>query len=170
LMQTKSGHLLFSITKRRASTMTAQDEDVVIELLGMWTRDGRLDEVIKICDRLLARDPDNNVVKLFRAKATDNKELRQCYGALKGLFQKNKLGQIQPLEGAKPMSIDDEKVVLELLDNWYKEGNYKKVLEVANTLLARNPESEGARVLLEKSMDKEKLQRVFESLGKLFKE
>lgn len=170
LLKTKSGHLLFSVTKRRASTMMPRDQDVVMELLGMWTNEGRLDEVIQICDRLLARDPDNNVVKLFRAKASDSKELRQCYMALKGLFQKNKTGQIQAQEGAKPMNIEDEKVVLELLDNWYKEGNYKQVLEVANRLLAKKPGSEGARVLLNKAMDKEKLQHVFESLSRLFKE
>ena len=45
LLKTKSGHLLFSVTKRKASTMAAKDEDVVIELMGMWLKEGKLNEV-----------------------------------------------------------------------------------------------------------------------------
>lgn len=170
LLQTKSGHLLFSVTKRRASNMAAQDQDVVMELLGMWTKEGRLEEVIQICDRLLQRDPDNNVVKLFKAKAADNKELRQVHAALKEYFQKEKSGEVAALNSAPQLGLSDEKVVIELMDRWFKEGKYKEVLDIANRLLARNPQSEGARVLLQKALDKEKLRRVFESIGKLFKE
>ena len=77
LLNRKSGHLLFSVGKRRASTMAANDEEVVLELLGMWIKEGKFDEVITTCDRLLKRDPDNNVVKLFREKARDNKRYNQ---------------------------------------------------------------------------------------------
>lgn len=175
LLQTKSGHLLFTMTKRRASSMPAADQDVVMELLGMWTKEGKLKEVIEICDRLLARDPDNNVVKLFRAKAKDNEELRNFYGTLKAVFEKEATGNRIAAgdgtgEGGSSLKVEDEKVVLELMDMWYKEGKYKQVLEVANRLMARNPQSSGAKVLLDKAMDKEKLRRMFESLAKLFKD
>lgn len=171
LMQTKSGHLLLSIRKRRGSTMAPRDEDVVMELLGMCLKEGRFDEVMKICDRLLQRDPDNNVVKLFRAKAYDNQELRQFYGALQRLFKKH-YAAVPPAAGSPGSTLTqaDEKVVLEVLAMWYKEGNYKNVLEVAKRLLSRNPNSEGAKVLLEKAIDKEKLRQVFESLSHLFME
>lgn len=169
LMQRKTGYLLFSIGKRRGSSMAPRDQDVVMELLGMWTREGRLDEVVKICDRLLERDPDNNVVKLFKAKAADNKELRQAYEAMKVLFKKETSESPQAVSGVE-LKIEDEKVVLEVMDGFYKDGNYKKVLDVAKNLLAKNPQSQGARVLLEKAMDKEKLKKVFEAIEKLFRE
>lgn len=176
LLQTKSGHLLFSMAKRRGSTMAPKDEDVVIELLGMWSKEGRYREVAEICDRLLTRDPDNNVVKMFKAKAGDKQELRQFYDALKGVLGKG--GGVRVEGGVSPtssapqpgMNIQDEKVVIEVMQKWYGEGNYNQVLDVANKLLARNPNSEGARVLLEKSMDKEKIDKVFDTLSRLFKE
>lgn len=171
LLQTKSGHLLFTTAKRRASTMAAGDQDVVMELLGMWTKEGRLREVIEICDRLLARDPDNNVVKLFRAKAGDNQELKQFYTSLKAVFGKEKAENSKQLgAGGTSLNMQDEKVVLEAMDKWYKEGKYKQVLDVANRLLERNPKSEGAKVLLDKVMDREKLKHIFDSLAMLFKE
>lgn len=170
LLQTKSGHLLFTTTKRRASTMAAADQDVVMELLGMWMKEGRLREVIEICDRLLARDPDNNVVKLFRAKAGDNQELKQFYTSLKAVFEKEKIVNSEQLAKGTALNMQDEKVVLEAMDKWYKEGKYKQVLDVANRLLERNPKSQGAKVLLDKAMDREKLKHMFDSLAMLFKE
>jgi len=156
--------------------MAPKDQDVVMELLGMWTNEGRYEEVIKICDRLLSRDPDNNVVKLFRAKAGDNQELKHFYTSLKAVFQKDNASTAAP--AASPggpdqtisLPMDDEKIVLGVIDKWYHEGKYKQVLEVANRLLARNPNSQGAKVLLDKAMDREKLKRVFDALSKLFTE
>ncbi len=176
LLQRKSGHLLFSFGRRRGSNMAPKDQDVVMELLGMWTNEGRYEEVIKICDRLLSRDPDNNVVKLFRAKAGDNQELKHFYTSLKAVFQKDNASTAAP--AASPggpdqtisLPMDDEKIVLGVIDKWYHEGKYKQVLEVANRLLARNPNSQGAKVLLDKAMDREKLKRVFDALSKLFTE
>ncbi|MBI2639229.1 PrsW family intramembrane metalloprotease [Candidatus Peregrinibacteria bacterium] len=172
LLQTKSGHLLFSIGKRRSSTMASRDQDVVMELLGMWTREGKYMEVIQICDRLLARDPDNNVVKLFRAKAGDNQELKHFYTTLKDVFRDEEKGLKAAGGGAAAQTVllpmQDEKVVLELMDQWYREGKYKQALDVANRLLERNPNSQGAKVLLDKAMDREKLRRMFDALSKLF--
>lgn len=170
LLQRKTGAFYFSVLKRRASTMAPNDEDVVLELLGMWTKEGKYDEVMKICDRLLSRDPDNNVVKLFKAKAADNAELRGVYNSLKAVFEKEKI-QTQKSEGipgGPAFGVQDEKTVLEVMDMWYKEGKYKETLDIANKLLARNPKSEGAKVLLQKAMDKEKMRHLFDSLSKLF--
>ena len=168
LMQTKAGHLLFSMIKRRASNMAQRDEDVVMELIGMWTKEGKFEEVIKICDRLLARDPDNNVVKLFKAKAADNEDLKRLYTSLKEVFKKGDKKNAGMLALLPSIPVEHEKVVLEVMDKFYKEGNYKEVLNVANNLLARNPQSEGAKILLNKAMEKEKILHAFEALSQLF--
>lgn len=55
------------------------DEDVVTELVGMWLNEKRYQDVISICERLLKRDPDNNVIKLFRAQALDKIEGNDIY-------------------------------------------------------------------------------------------
>jgi len=59
----------------RSSTMVKKDQDVVLELLGMWSNEGRYKDVVDICQRLLMRDPDNKVVQLFQAKAMDKQKL-----------------------------------------------------------------------------------------------
>lgn len=175
LLKTRSGHLLFSVVKRRSSTMASQDEEVVLELLGMWMKEGKLNEVVSICDRLLQRDPDNNVVKLFKAKAMDNSRLKELYTSLKAVFEKQKNAAKSKTVGAngapqKALGLQDEKVVLELMDMWYKEGKYKEVLEIANRLLEKNPTSSGAKVLMEKALDQKKVEQLFDSLSKLFSE
>lgn len=147
--------------------MALKDEEVVIELLGLWLNDGKFQEVITICDRLLKRDPDNNVVKLFRAKAADNEKLRNFYESLKQVFGKENL-EIKGEGELAALAPENEKVVAEVMDMWFSQGEYKKVIEVANRLLARNPTSEGARLILKKAMGKEKLKRVFDSLKFLF--
>lgn len=65
--------------EKSASTMDKKDEDVVIELLGMWSQQGKFVEVIQICERLLKRDPDNKIVKLFKAKALDGMDASHPY-------------------------------------------------------------------------------------------
>ncbi len=150
LLKTKSGHLLFSVIKRRTSSMVARDEDVVMELMGMWLKEGRLTEVIQTCDRLLQRDPDNNVIKLFRTKALDNQNIKNFYNTLKKLFSKT---QSDPQQKHITLNTSDE-----------------KILNVANNLLAQNPNSEGAKVLLEKTVGKEKLEQLFNSISNLFKD
>lgn len=180
LFKRKSGNLLLSVLKRRGSTLAASDEDVVMEFIGMALNEGKLEEVVQICDRLLVRDPDNNVVKLFKAQARDKLKLKQFYDSLKGVFSKTKAPAVTVapegiktpasalMPAGKSLSAKDEKIVLEVMDMWFKAGNYKQTLEIANRLLSLNPQSEGAKVLMEKAMDKTKLERVFESLGRLF--
>lgn len=72
--------------KARPSTIGKQEENVVIELMGMWLNEEKFKEVIEICDRLAKRDPDNNVVKLFRAKAVDLKKIARVKKAINLLF------------------------------------------------------------------------------------
>lgn len=73
LLSRKAGHLILAIdpSTRRPATIAKKNADVVVELLGMWTNDKRYVDVIHVCERLLERDPDNVVVKLFKAKAMD---------------------------------------------------------------------------------------------------
>ncbi len=61
------------------TTMGKKDEDVVTELVGMWLNEKRYQDVISICERLLKRDPNNNVIKLFRAQALDKIEGNDIY-------------------------------------------------------------------------------------------
>jgi len=81
LLSRKAGHLILTtdISSKKASTIAKKDEDVVIELLGLWFQDKRYVDVIHICERLLERDPDNNVVKLFKANAIDKMDDKDTY-------------------------------------------------------------------------------------------
>lgn len=73
----KAGNLVLAMTgAARPSLMAPRDEEVVLELLGMWMNEGRFKEVTEICARLLERDPDNRVVKLFQARAQDKGKLK----------------------------------------------------------------------------------------------
>ncbi len=72
--------------KARPSTIGKEEEDVVIELMGMWLNEEKFKEVIEICDRLAKRDPDNDVIKLFRARAVDLKKVARVKKAIHLLF------------------------------------------------------------------------------------
>lgn len=92
LLSRKAGHLVLvtDVTEKSKSTLAKKDEDVVVELLGMWFKDGRYVDVMHICERLLERDPDNNVVKLFKAKAMDKMDDKDTYKAVLGTVLKTK--------------------------------------------------------------------------------
>lgn len=85
LLAHKAGAIAFAGAGRE-SNMAAKDEDVVLELLGMWTQEGRYKDVVDICQRLLMRDPDNKVVKLFQAKAMDAQKLSNLETSMMSLF------------------------------------------------------------------------------------
>lgn len=92
-LRQKSGKLILVTdpTENRSSTMAKTDEEVVIELVGMWFRDKRYVDVIHICERLAERDPDNKVVQLFKAKALDKIDEQSAYGKiLKNMFPDKK--------------------------------------------------------------------------------
>lgn len=89
LMHRKAGHLILShdaTEGQKKSMMASTDEDVVLELVGMWFNDGKYQDVIEICERLLMRDPDNKVVKLFKAKALDRSKIGKAVNSIKSLF------------------------------------------------------------------------------------
>ncbi len=93
LLKRKTGHLvlLTDISEKRKTMMAKKDEEVVLELLGMWFKDKRYVDVVHICERLLERDPDNNVVKLFQAKALDKIDNKNVYKkVLKKIFKNQK--------------------------------------------------------------------------------
>ncbi|MBT4917637.1 hypothetical protein HON58_04325, partial [Candidatus Peregrinibacteria bacterium] len=93
LLNRKAGHLILEtdITKYKKSTIAKKDEEVVIELLGMWFKDKRYVDVIHIAERLLERDPDNKVVKMFKAKALDKMDDKETYKSILGNMFKSKL-------------------------------------------------------------------------------
>ena len=89
LSSRKAGNLVLAMTgASRPSLMAPRDEEVVLELLGMWMNEGRFKEVSEICSRLLERDPDNRVVKLFQAKAEDKVKLKNAFGEFTRMFAK----------------------------------------------------------------------------------
>jgi RsiW-degrading membrane proteinase PrsW (M82 family) len=92
LLNRKAGHLILAtdISTKQRSTIAKKDEDIVIELLGLWFKEKRYVDVIHICERLLERDPDNNVVKLFKAQAADKMSDKDVYKNILGTILKDK--------------------------------------------------------------------------------
>lgn len=92
LLNRKAGHLILLTdpTTKRTSTIGKKDEDVVLELMTMWLKDQKYVDVIHICERLLERDPDNNVVKMFKAKAMDEMDDKNIYKQVLGTVIKGK--------------------------------------------------------------------------------
>lgn len=86
LMAHKAGAIAFNGPTRN-SQISRKDEDVVIELLAMWTKEKRHQDVIDICQRLLMRDPDNKVVKLFQAQAMDEQKVESLEDSFMALFK-----------------------------------------------------------------------------------
>lgn len=86
LMAHKAGAITFAGLGRE-STMQKRDQDVVLELLAMWSKEGRHQDVVDICQRLLMRDPDNKVVQLFQAKAMDAAKLKKVEDSFSSLFR-----------------------------------------------------------------------------------
>ncbi len=112
LLSQKSGRLILIADQdnQNRSTMANKDEEVVIELLGLWFKEKKFVDVIHICQRLLERDPGNKVVMLFKAQATDKLNSNDIYGKLlKSLFPSNqekslaKLMKEHPAEKKAPI-------------------------------------------------------------------
>lgn len=85
LLAHKAGAIAFA-GEGKISSMARRDEDTVLELLAMWTKEGRYKDVVDICQRLLIRDPDNKVVQLFQAKAMDQQKLTDLEASFTSLF------------------------------------------------------------------------------------
>ncbi|MFC1616350.1 PrsW family intramembrane metalloprotease [Patescibacteria group bacterium] len=87
LSNKRQSYLVFTRQEEmRPSSIPKKEEDVIIELLGMWFQEEKYNEVIEICNRLKKRDPDNLVVKLFREKAKDARKIKRVRKAIKLLF------------------------------------------------------------------------------------
>lgn len=87
LTQRKAGHLvLATFGRKKLSLMAPKDEDVVLELAGMWIKEEKYKEVEEMCQRLEQKDPDNAVVKLLYAKAHDKRRVKRAKLAMASLF------------------------------------------------------------------------------------
>lgn len=110
LLAHKAGNIMFSATPG-ASTMAKRDVDVVLELLGMWAKEGRYKDVVDICQRLLMRDPENKVVQLFQAKAMDSQKLSNLEASFSSLFK----AQDANIEDKSLRALVKQKVLIEML-------------------------------------------------------
>ncbi|MFA5855667.1 MAG: PrsW family intramembrane metalloprotease [Candidatus Gracilibacteria bacterium] len=111
LLAHKAGDIVF--TGSYGSSLTSRrDTDVVLELLGMWSREERYQDVIDICQRLLARDPENKVVQLFQAKAIEGEKLGRLEMAFTSLFK----SQGTDLGGKSIRNLVRQKVLMEMLN------------------------------------------------------
>src|SRR3989338_4179344 len=92
LFSRKTGHLILTIdpSSKKESAMAKKYEDVVVELMGMWFNEKRYVDVLHICERLLERDPDNEVVQLFKAKALDKMDDKDTYKKILNTVVKTK--------------------------------------------------------------------------------
>jgi len=86
ILKHRAGNLILidEPEERRTSTMAKTDEEVVIELLGMWFNKAKYVDVLHICERLLKRDPNNRIVQLFKAKALDKMDQSHPYKNILG--------------------------------------------------------------------------------------
>ncbi len=110
LLAHKAGDIIFGASGGK-TTMARKDVDVVLELLGMWTRDGRYKDVVDICQRLLMRDPDNKVVQLFQAKAMEGQKLANLESSVTSLFQSKNVD----MEDKSLRTLVKQKVLMEML-------------------------------------------------------
>ena len=128
LMNRKAGHLILLTdpSTKKISTMGKKDEDVVIELMNMWLKDQRYVDVIHICERLLERDPDNTVVKMFKAKAMDEMDEKNIYKKILGTVVKTD----------EDLSTDDKSII-----NKYASRNTetKEVKSIPKTPTQQTP-------------------------------
>ncbi len=111
LMAHKAGAIAFTGLER-SSTMQKKDEDVVLELLGMWTKEGKYQDVIDICQRLLMRDPDNKVVQLFQAKAMDSAKLTKLEDSFGSIFKSDD----NKKNDANMRNLVKQKILIEMLN------------------------------------------------------
>lgn len=110
LLAHKAGAIVFSASGA-SSSMAKKDVDVVLELLGMWTKEGRYKDVVDICQRLLIRDPDNKVVQLFQAKAMDSEKLANLEKSFSSLFK----SEDRDTENPSLRNLIKQKVLMEML-------------------------------------------------------
>lgn len=123
LLSRKAGHLILAtdISSKKRSNIAKKDEDVVIELLGLWFKEKKYVDVMHICERLLERDPDNNVIRLFKAQALDKMDNNDTYKTILSTVLKN------PLE-------DDKNIINKYME--HKESILKSAQKTNNPQVA----------------------------------
>lgn len=138
LLSQKSGRLILIADQdnQNRSTMANKDEEVVIELLGLWFKEKKFVDVIHICQRLLERDPGNKVVMLFKAQAADKLNTNDIYGKLlKSLFPSNsekslaKLMKEHPVE-KKTTTENPEQKTPEIITQTAEKPEEEKVFKL----------------------------------------
>lgn len=110
LMKRKAGNLVLAadISSGQVSTIAKRDQDVILELTGMWFKEKRYVDVIHICERLLERDPNNTVIKLFKEKAMEQAQGDTVGGKiLKTLFPDKKIEDKSMLVNYKSQTPQD---------------------------------------------------------------
>lgn len=114
LMDRKAGQLILlsDPSTKKTSTMGKKDEEVVIELMNMWLKDKKYVDVIHICERLLERDPDNNVVKMFKAKAMDEMDEKNIYKQILDTVVKTD----------EDLSVDDKSIISKYISQNKTQG------------------------------------------------
>lgn len=132
LMNRKAGHLVLE-GENGKSLMGKSDEDVVLELVGMWYQNGKYQDVIEICERLLMRDPTNKVVQLFKAKAMDQAKVSKAVDSIKSLFsEKETQSGASILEELRKKKAEMEKIEIikknadKLLENTQPKQNIQQ--------------------------------------------
>lgn len=86
LYRRRSGYINVLYRESKFSHMRDRDKDVVLELLGMWYKEGKYMQVIDTSKRLLQKDPNNPLIRLFLNKAVDNQKFIDAYSAIRNLF------------------------------------------------------------------------------------
>lgn len=86
LYKRRSGYINVLYRRSKFSHMRDRDKDVVLELLGMWYKEGKYLQVIETSKRLLKKDPTNPLIRLFLNKAVDNQKFIDAYTAIRNLF------------------------------------------------------------------------------------
>jgi len=108
LYKRRSGYISVLYRRSKFSHMKDKDKDVVLELLGMWYKEGKYMQVIDTSKRLLKKDPNNPLIRLFLNKAVDNQRFIDAYTAIRNLFfPKNYLEDLNEDELEEEM--EDEK-------------------------------------------------------------
>ncbi len=141
LLAHKAGDIMFSASGGNAN-MAKRDVDVVLELLGMWSREGRHKDVIDICQRLLMRDPDNKVVQLFQAKAMDKQKLDNLENSFASLFK----SQDAQMEDNSMRALIKQRVLLEMLKEKQAPAPAQSAAPVNVATLPTTPPGEGPKI------------------------
>lgn len=73
LLQRSAGilSLVTDISTKKTSEIGEKEKNAIIELIGQYMNEKKYKDVIGICERFLQKDPENNLVKLMKAKAED---------------------------------------------------------------------------------------------------